>query len=213
MRVLMFGWEFPPHNSGGLGVACKGIADSLTQRGVEVVFVLPKKMDVDANDYKVVFANVPNMKMRGVNSLLHPYVTSESYRKIRRSLGDGALYGEGLLAEVARYAELAGEIAKEEQFDVIHAHDWLSFGAGMVAREVSGKPLIAHVHATEVDRTAGNVNREIYEMERTGVQAADRVVSVSGFTKKILVDNYGLSPEKVEVVHNGIDPSRYSLGR
>ncbi len=207
----MFGWEFPPHNSGGLGVACKGIADSLVKEGVEVIFVLPKRMDVYAAGYKMIFANVPNMKVIGVNSLLHPYVTSQSYGTIRDVLRGNVVYGEGLLAEVLRYAELAAEIAKTEQFDVIHAHDWLSFGAGLVAKEVSGKPLIAHVHATEVDRTAGNVNQMIYDIERMGVLAADRVVSVSDFTKRILVERYGVDPSKINVVHNGIDPAEYSL--
>ena len=112
-----------------------------------------------------------------------------------------------LLSEVRRYALLGGEIAKEEQFDVIYAHDWLSFGAGIEAKRVSGKPLIVHVHATEFDRCGGplGVNKDVYDIEKEGMEAADRVIAVSQFTKDIIVRHYGIPEWKVQVVHNGID--------
>ena len=114
--------------------------------------------------------------------------------------------GWGLFDEVMRYAILARMVAYSEPFDVIHAHDWLSIAAGMEAKRISGKPLIVHMHATEFDRTGGTANDAVYEIERTGMEAADRVVAVSDYTKNIIINRYGITPEKIEVVYNGIDP-------
>jgi glycosyltransferase involved in cell wall biosynthesis len=114
--------------------------------------------------------------------------------------------GPTLVDEVRRYGILAQALAKNESFDVIHAHDWLSYLAGIEAKRVSGKPLIVHVHATEFDRTgSGSVNQQVYDIERAGMQAADTVIAVSAYTKQVVIDRYGISPDKIEVVHNGID--------
>ncbi|MCR4322833.1 MAG: glycosyltransferase family 4 protein, partial [Candidatus Azambacteria bacterium] len=108
--------------------------------------------------------------------------------------------------EVLAYSACAAAIARMSSFDVIHAHDWLSFLAGLEAKRVSGKPLIVHVHATEFDRTGGTgVNARVYDIERRGMQEADRVIAVSQWTKNIIVEHYGVSPEKIEVVHNGVE--------
>lgn len=199
----MFGWEFPPHNSGGLGVACQGLTRAMAARGIDIVFVMPKKLDVNASWARFVFADA-GFEVRAVNSVLKPYVTGQTYS---RALHDIGIYGNDLLSEVRRYALLGGAIAKEEQFDVIYAHDWLSFGAGMEAKKVSGKPLIVHVHATEFDRCGGplGVNKDVYDIERQGMEAADRIIAVSQFTKDIIVRHYGIPDWKVRVVHNGID--------
>lgn len=118
---------------------------------------------------------------------------------------DKAVYGEDLIAEVVRYNQIAASIAGSLEFDVIHCHDWLTFGAGIVAKEISGKPLLCHVHATEFDRCPGNGNDQVRHFERSGCEAADKVMAVSQFTKDILVNNYGINPHKIEVLHNGID--------
>ncbi len=202
LRVLMFGWEFPPHNSGGLGTACQGLTRALAELGTELIFVLPKALTIDAPWQKTVFAD-GGFEVRAINSPLTPYLTAAGYRRRR---GGDSIYGENLIDEVRRYAAAAAAIAAAESFDVIHAHDWLSFLAGLAAKEVSGKPLIVHVHATEFDRTGGNgINQEVYAIERQGMQEADQVVTVSQFTKNIVVKHYGVSPDKVKVVHNGID--------
>src|SRR3984957_10480991 len=202
-RVLMFGWEFPPHHSGGLGVACQGLTRAMAARGIEIVFVMPKKLDVGAPWARFVFADT-GVAARAVNSSLKPYVSGNGYA---RALHDAMIYGASLLAEVRRYALLGGQIAQEEQFDVIYAHDWLSFGAGVEAKRVSGKPLIVHVHATEFDRCGGplGINKEVYEIEKEGMEAADVVIAVSQLTKNIIVNNYGIPADKVRVVYNGID--------
>jgi len=200
----MFGWEFPPFNSGGLGVACLGLTRALSARGLEITFVMPKKFDIKSPWIRLVFADDGSIKVRAVNSMLSPYLTSASYLRSRQSSG---MYGNDLLSEVLRYARLGGEIAKEEQFDLIYAHDWLSFGAGIEAKRVSGKPFIAHVHATEYDRCGGpmGINREVYEIEKAGMEMADIVIAVSELTKSIIVNNYGIPASKVRVVYNGID--------
>ncbi|MBI4127462.1 MAG: glycosyltransferase family 4 protein [Parcubacteria group bacterium] len=206
MRVLMFGWEFPPFNSGGLGVACLGLTKALAQEGVEVLFVLPRKLPVSSSSMRFLFADQEaKVTVKNLDLLLTPYITSHGYEEARRRHGS-SLYGTGLFAEVHRYARLAEEIARREDFDVIHAHDWLSFGAGLAAKEVSGKPLVVHVHATEFDRTGGNtINQYVYEKEREGLHAADRVVTVSTFTKQMVVDHYGVNPTKISVIHNAVE--------
>lgn len=210
MKVLMFGWEFPPYNSGGLGVACQGLAHALVAKNLDLTFVLPKRIGVKDSSIKFRFADVPNLTIEEVNSLLVPYVTSEEYHLLVSALEEKGEYGSTLFEEVRRYGVLAKAIAKSEKPDIVHAHDWLSFSAGITAKKVSGKPLVAHVHATEIDRTAGNPNRYIYEREREGVHFADRVITVSDFTKRVLVNEYDAPERKIDVVHNGIEPSSYS---
>lgn len=204
MRILMFGWEFPPYNSGGLGVACLGLTRALSARGAEITFVMPKKLDIKSPWAKMVFADDSKIVLRPIDSNLTPYLTTTAYSKSRKVDG---IYGRDLMGEVLRYAAMGGEIAREEQFDVIYAHDWLSFGAGMEAKRVSGKPLVAHVHATEFDRCGGpmGVNHDVYEIEKAGMEAADVVIAVSQLTKNIIVNNYGIPEGKVRVVYNGID--------
>ncbi len=219
MKVLMFGWEFPPFNSGGLGVACYGLTKSLSAQGAEITFVVPKAVDADYKFLKLIAANLGKVKLRGIKSIVHGYVTSEEYSqkllKLRGNEMHHRIYGENLMEEVERYSRKAAEIAAEEQHDVIHVHDWLAFKAGMAAKRTSGKPLVVHVHSTEFDRTGGNgVNQHVYEIERAGMHAADAVVAVSNYTKGKVVRHYGIPAGKVHVVHNAIDsesmPSRHS---
>lgn len=215
MKVLMFGWEFPPHNSGGLGVACFGLTRALAGAGVDVAFVLPRRIVVDSSHCKVLFAEAPGeVTVSEVDTLLSPYLSSEEYNEVRALLGPNASkYSHSLMHEVLRYAKLARGIARKEKFDFIHAHDWLSYLAGIEAKKISGKPMIAHVHATEFDRTGGNgINAAVYAIEKKGMSEADRVVTVSQFTKNIVHDKYGIPEGKIEVVHNGIDEIDYIRG-
>jgi glycosyltransferase involved in cell wall biosynthesis len=123
------------------------------------------------------------------------------------------IYGRDLFEEVERYKMMGAVIAQEEEFDIIYAHDWLSFGAGVEAKYATGKPLIVHVHATEFDRCGGpNVNQHVYNVEKWGMEEADRVIAVSELTKQVIVDKYGIPASKVRVVHNGIDDSTKPAG-
>ena len=199
MRVLMFGWEFPPHISGGLGTACLGLTTGLIQHDVDVIFVVPRLFGdeeknrfrfISANDIEINFNNpyyneiLKRLNYIQVSSALVPYLSPEEYtfhshsNQSELSIGTDStkinfdfsgLYGKDLMKEVRQYAIVASEIAKENNFDVIHAHDWLTYPAGIVAKQVSGKPLIIHVHATEFDRSGENINHAVYEIEKKGM--------------------------------------------
>lgn len=206
MKVLMFGWEFPPYNSGGLGVACWGLTRALSRLNIDVTFVLPRTVHLYNEHCKVVFAdkNCKGLSFAPVDVLLMPYISEAGYGELQKT--KDAMYGSSLFQEVLRYGVLAREIAKTEVFDVIHAHDWLSFEAGIEAKRVSNKPLIVHVHATEFDRCGGdNVNPSVYKIEKRGMEVADRIVAVSEFTKNIIIQKYGIEESKIKVVHNGVD--------
>ena len=277
----MFGWEYPPHISGGLGTACAGLTRALEKADVEVFFVVPKLHGgeqsertrfINASSIPIHQSPIVNSKKQitrpsepsvqghagtasiasraqttiEVSSYLDPYtVTTGSevsfgIENWNYSLGDqrshtpplsissqhetqqgraevtyikkphtfSGAYGPNLLEEVARYAEVAAEIAQANEFDVIHAHDWMTFRAGIAASKASGKPLIVHVHATEVDRSGPSVNTVVFAIEKEGMLYADKVVTVSNWTKKIAVEHYGIDERKIEVVHNGITPKQ-----
>jgi len=202
----MLGWEFPPHHSGGLGTACYGLTKGLSKEGVEVTFVLPSlKENIEAEFVKLMGANV---QMKRVNSLLKGYMTSGSYSTYKLGLKENSAnqYGKNLIDEVHRYAAKITMVAGLEEFDLIHAHDWLTFPAAIEVKKSSGKPLVVHVHATEFDRCAGeNINQVVYDIERKGMHLADTIITVSNFTKSQITKYYGIDPDKVTVVHNGVD--------
>lgn len=206
----MFGWEFPPFNSGGLGVACLGLTRAMAEIGYDVAFVMPKKLHVDSPYARFVFADEATgggITEHSMDIFLSPYITSKQYLRERRHLMESAIYGTDLFSEVMRYAAKGAAIAEQEPFDIIYAHDWLSFAPAIEAKRVSGKPLIVHVHATEYDRCGGaqGVNPYVFGVEKDGMEAADVVIAVSGLTRDIIIHQYGIAPEKVRVVYNGID--------
>ncbi len=236
MKVLMFGWEFPPHITGGLGTACYGLTKGLAKQNVEVIFVVPKAygdedtevvnirnasdipFELTEDEHKEYWERVKYME---VGSNIIPYVEPETYSRQyeeNRKKGESftsrvfskhyefsGQYGINLMEEVARYALIASTIALKEDFDVIHAHDWLTYPAGIAAKNASGKKLIVHMHATEFDRTGGNVNQQVYDIERQGMEAADMVITVSNLTRNIVIEKYGIDPGKVVTVHNAVD--------
>ncbi len=205
----MFGWEFPPFNSGGLGTACLGLTRALARVGHQITFVLPKQLDIKVDYMDMLFADVPGLTVKTVNSPLAGYLTDDRYRVLMASLPPelSRLYGRDLYEETQRYAEKAYAIAQIVEHDVIHCHDWLSFPAGLAAKAASGRPLVSHVHATEFDRTVdGNVNQMVYDGERAGMHGSDAVVAVSNYTKGKIIRHYSVDADKISVVHNGVDP-------
>jgi glycogen synthase len=212
----MFGWEFPPFNSGGLGTACYGIAKSLSEKRMEINFVLPQNRKVSENFLNVISAKLPKIKLKEVDSLLVSYMTSQSYRKsfllLDKSHQDN-FYCKNLIEEVYRYAMSAKDIAEEVDHNVIHCHDWMTFPAGIAAKDISKKPLIAHIHSTEYDRSAGHgVNPEVYKIEKEGIEKADKIIAVSRFTKERIIKNYNSDEKKIEVVYNAIDKNEFFSG-
>ncbi len=235
----MFGWEFPPHITGGLGTACFGLTKGLMKHGVQVIFVVPKAFGdesqeavrlVNASDVTIDIADEiyreywKNITYMEIGSNLIPYVGPEDFERISNEniLENSTLeqsvfskkftftgkYGHDLMKEVSRYALVASTIAASQEFDVIHAHDWLTYPAGIAAKNISGKPLVVHVHATEFDRSGVNVNQNVYDIERKGMEAADRVITVSNLTRNIVIEKYGIPEEKVITVHNAVEPTQ-----
>ena len=202
-NVLMFGWEFPPFNSGGLGVACEGLSKALSASGIGLTFVLPFKMPVCAPWCNFVFADDTDLKDEQISKLFAGY--QSHVLKIGENGLSGSISSE-LLDRVKNYAQKATLIAKMNKHSVIHAHDWLTYPAGIAAKEYSGRPLVAHIHATEFDRSGSdNVNADIYEIELDGFRRADAIVAVSERTKKKVIEKYGINPSKVKVVYNGVE--------
>lgn len=216
MKVLTFGWDFPPTRNGGLGVACFGLTRELINDGVEVIFVLPKRQPTEGTPRFVFADDERRVKVREVLSGLRPYHAADSI--VSSIIGYDAsgrpiVRTRTIMEEVHRFAHAASLIAQEEEFDIIHAHDWTSYLAGVAAKIASGKPLILHVHATSYDQAASeHVDPEIFHIEKEAFAYADKVVTVSGYTRNIVTSRHGVPPEKVEVVHNGCDihePPRY----
>ena len=209
MKVLMFGWEFPPLSSGGLGTACYGLTKSLSKKGIQITFVLPYSFDVENADF-VKLVSTGNIKIKKIAAALQPYMSSQEYQRSLGKKQSPKIYGSTLFDEVHRYTLAAEKIAEEEEFDIIHCHDWMTFGAGIRAKRNKSKPLILHVHATEHDRTGGHqVNQHVYDLERYGMHKADKIIAVSNFTKNKIVTHYGVLSEKVRVVHNAVDFSQH----
>lgn len=236
MKVLMFGWEFPPHISGGLGTACDGLTKGLAKHQVEILFVMPTASgDEDQSAVRIINASdvaafetredarnlLEKVQFLQVTSNLIPYLGPDEFteqvnlerekewNEFRISFGQkykfSGTYGSNLMEEVMRYALVASSIAKHHDFDVIHAHDWLTNMAGIAAKRVSGKPLVIHVHATEFDRTGEHVNEQVYELEKRGMEEADRIIAVSDLTRNTFINKYHINPQKVVTVHNAVD--------
>jgi glycosyltransferase involved in cell wall biosynthesis len=291
MKVLMFGWEFPPHISGGLGTACFGLTQALLENQVNVLFVVPRLHgDEPSRDMTLINASevdlakgqlqhpvnrrssrtpsrertsaatsgrqsptvTPRMGKEErltyieATSPLAPYeslnserrhdelsLTSWNYafyhhdtasaadtaalpstqstdgnRSARRYAFSGR-YGSNLMEEARQYGNVGAALGSKHTFDVIHAHDWMTFLAGIEAKRTSGKPLVVHVHSTEFDRSGEHINQEVFEIERRGLRESDGIIAVSNWTKDILVTRYGISAKKISVIHNGIIPKEH----
>jgi glycogen(starch) synthase len=289
----MFGWEFPPYVTGGLGTACFGLTQELSKVTDRILFVIPKATQpvVMSSDPGQALSVLNTPKKQGlevtsassngwafgptdpfgtphggettqtfegslvtkvINSPLQPYQSALGYGQIARewslaaphgespnpssrlpgsaghsrpgtppdprqhnaSLGqdhtphsmftNDDLYGANLFSEVARYSTLATRVALTEPFDVIHAHDWMTFPAALAAKQITGRPLVVHVHALEFDRSGDNIDQRVYDIERRGMHEADMVVAVSSRTRNTIIERYGVCPARVRVVHNGV---------
>lgn len=198
----MLGWELPPHNSGGLGVACLQMCKAIASKGVDIEFIVPYTAEHNI-DFMKVTAATPQ-------SVVEIQKGGMAYDSYTYRYANGETESVGLFAQTERYIRAIEHIAVLGQFDIIHAHDWLTFRAGLRAKELSGKPLVVHVHATEFDRSGGKSgNSLVHEIEEMGLLMADRIFAVSQFTKDIIVREYGIPTDKVEVVHNSIDINAY----
>jgi glycogen(starch) synthase len=271
MKVFMLGWEFPPFISGGLGTACHGLTKGLDEIGVDVCFVLPTPVPLDATSHvkfrtpahlesatpptgqasatdassasateDIVEETFRNATVHRIETLLQAYGTPDSFEATVEELirlrqqakqqaradhqafalpqqlpspddpspaiapADG-MYSGDLITQVKHFAALAVKLAAGQEFDIIHAHDWMTYPAGLAVAKATGKPLVAHVHSTEFDRSGNNINQAIYDIERAGMQGADHVVCVSYLTSRIAQTRYGVPADNISVVYNAVD--------
>lgn len=207
MKVLMLGWELPPHHSGGLGMVCYQMCKQLSDDGVDIEFVLPYDADYSAIDFMKVTAAHPQ-SVEEVQ-LAGGIYDSDMYRFVYE---DGSSEITNMKGQHDRYVDNVSKLVKYAEFDVLHAHDWLTLRAAMSAKQITGKPLIVHIHATEYDRSAGGYgNPMVREIEYQGMMMADRILAVSARVKKVLIEEYGIPEDKIEVVHNRVDYSVYEV--
>ncbi len=193
--------------SGGLGTACYDLCRGLYKEGIEVTFVVPKLPKDSKSEFVKLMGANQHVKFQEVDSIITPYMNTKEYLEVYEHLDENMKenYGKTLFSEVHRYTKAADLITKRSDFDVIHVHDWMTYKAGIVAKEISGKPIVAHIHATEFDRTGGNPNQAISQIEYEGLKAADLIIANSNYTKNNVIKVYNINPDKIKVVHWGID--------
>jgi glycosyltransferase involved in cell wall biosynthesis len=239
----MLGWEFPPYISGGLGTACYGLTKALSNAGTDILFVLPRAVDGEyashvrflgeGNSPPATFAGgLARVTFRAVPcALTDPYAGVSPPQTSALTMEDvphqgvappregsarpssAAGYGGDLLAEVVQYADMCCGLARQESFDVIHAHDWMTYPAGLAIAAQSGKPLVAHLHSTEFDRSGENVQQQVYDIERRGMHGSAAVICVSRLTAAIAAERYCVPPDKISVVYNGVDAASLRISR
>jgi glycosyltransferase involved in cell wall biosynthesis len=228
MKALMFGWEFPPHILGGLGTASYGLTKGMSmQQDMEITFVIPRAYgDEDQRFLKIIGAcHIPvvwrDVNRSFVDERFGQFMSPEEYFHLRdhifydyNRIGTNEFgcisfsgrYPDNLLEEISNYEAAASVIAHAYSFDIIHSHDWLTYPAGIFAKQITGKPLVIHVHATDFDRSRGNVNPTVYNLEKRGMDFADHIITVSNLTRNIVIEKYHIDPRKVTTVHNAVDP-------
>ena len=228
MKVLMFGWEFPPHILGGLGTASYGITKGLSlQPDMHITFCLPKPWgDEDKSfmniigmsqtpivwrnvDYDYVKQRLGDKMLPELYYQLRDHIYADFNYRLTDDLGCiefSGRYPDNLQDEINNYSIVAGVIARQQEYDIIHAHDWLTYPAGIHAKSVSGKPLVIHVHATDFDRSRGKVNPTVYGIEKDGMDHADCIMCVSELTRQTVINHYHQDPAKVVTMHNAVYP-------
>ncbi len=200
MKILMLGWELPPHNSGGLGVACFQLCKALSKKGADIEFVLP----YTAEHKEASFMRVRAAHPQDVQAVLKAGIAYDSFQYIKKN-GESSYVD--LFGQARMYEESVGNVVELGSFDVIHAHDWLTCRAAIRAKMLTGKPLIVHLHSIEADRSGQPMggNPLVREIESLALQIADHIVAVSAHTKEGIIREYGIDADKIEVVHNSID--------
>lgn len=228
MKVLMFGWEFPPHILGGLGTASYGITRGLAaQPDTHITFCLPKPWGDEDKSFMNIIGlsetpivwrdvNYDYVKERLGNKMdpqlyfdLRDHIYADFNYRMTDDLGCiefSGRYPDNLQDEINNYSIVAGVIARQQEYDIIHAHDWLTYPAGIHAKNVSGKPLVIHVHATDFDRSRGHVNPTVYRIEKDGMDHADCIMCVSELTRQTVINHYHQDPAKCITMHNAVYP-------
>lgn len=196
----MLGWELPPYNSGGLGIACYQLCKALTKSDIDIEFILP----YDA-DHGIEFMNITAAHPQGITEVAKSGIAYDSYKYL---MPDGSVKWLNIHEQQALYEQAVAKLVDEKEFDIVHAHDWLTFRAALRIKEKRGCPIIMHVHSLETDRAGGgHGNPMVREIEAIGLHLADRIIAISMHTKRGIIREYGVPADKIEVVHNSIDVS------
>jgi len=204
MKVLMLGWELPPHNSGGLGVACYQLCEALSKNEVDLEFILPYKAE-----HNISFMKVTAARPAGVLEIIQSGIAYDSYKYVYQ---DGHEEWKDIYSQARFYEMAVTDMAQTMSFDIVHAHDWLTFRAALRIKASRNCPIILHVHSIESDRAGGHRgNPLVHEIEESAMLAADRVIAVSQHTKKAIIRDYAIPADKIEVVYNSIDPRYLQL--
>ncbi len=199
MKILMLGWELPPFNSGGLGVACYQLCKALSKKGADIEFVLPYTAD-----HNIDFMRINSAHPQDVEAVINAGIAYDSFKYVKKT---GEIEWVDLFGQSAIYEEAVERIVLLAEFDIIHAHDWLTFRAALRAKEKTNKPLILHVHSIESDRAGKEMsgNPMVREIEATAMLLADKVIAISNHTKKAIMREYDIPADKIEIVHNSMD--------
>ena len=197
---MMLGWELPPHNSGGLGIACYQLCKALVRRNIDIEFVLPYSAD-----HSIDFMTVSAVSPQGVASIIRSGIAYDSFKYV---LEDGSEQWLDIHDQQVLYEHAVADLVSGKEFDIVHAHDWLTFRAALRVKQMKNCPLILHVHSVESDRAGSeHGNPLVREIEALGLAMADRIVAVSQHTKQAIMRDYGIPADKIEVVHNSINTS------
>ncbi len=226
----MLGWEFPPFFAGGLGMVCYELTKALSKKDIKIDYIMAYSLGKNPHKFLNIFSadrfkvnslnkNL-NVNIEKIDTVLEPYGEYNnfknyedflnsfgeilSYEEDSKKVNTKKLYGRDILHEVFLYAQRVKRLALKNDFDIIHSHDWTTLPAAIILKRITGKPFIAHVHITEYDKTGGYPGHpEIMKIEKWGWELADKIIAVSNFTKRRLVEQYGIDPNKIVVVHNG----------
>lgn len=204
MKILMLGWELPPHNSGGLGTACYQLCKALASKGADIEFILPYTAE-----HNIDFMRINAAHPQDVSVVQKAGIAYDSFKYIKT---DGSVQWVDLFGQTSLYEEAVARIAWSSSFDVIHAHDWLTCRAALKAKVISGKPLVVHMHSIESDRAGKHFggNPLVREIENLSLHMADKVIAVSEHTKQAIMREYGIPGEDIQVVHNSMDINEMS---
>lgn len=214
MTVLMLCWEFPPFITGGLGIACYGIVKALLKRGIKIYLFLPADFPLyfslekpeDADNLEPVFflkRDEINFRIKKLLSYKDKFI----YLGLKQD-SDTYLYNDKLFKRVNNFTKMVSGFARTLKFDIVHAHDWLTFPAALFLKQKINRPFIAHIHSTEYDRSCGKVNDTIVKIERTGLLAVDTIVTVSNYAKSIIAEKYGINKSRIHVAYNACSLTR-----
>ncbi len=196
----MLGWELPPHNSGGLGIACYQMCKALSKKDIDIEFVLPYQAD-----HGIDFMNISAALPQGITEVLRSGIAYDSYKYIKE---DGTEEWLNIFEQQQLFEHSVARLVETTEFDIVHAHDWLTFRAAMRAKEAKNCPVVLHVHSVESDRAGSrHGNPLVHEIEENAFMMADKIIAVSQHTKNLIIRDYGIPEEKIEVVHNSIDPA------